>query len=125
MAAPNIVGITTITGKTNTLKLTGTSASILLTNAANSGQVFKVNNIIAANVAAGGTTTKLQVAYNPSATGVGTNFFIASNVGIASESTLVIIDKASAIYLEENASIVVTANVGNALDVTASFEVIS
>ena len=45
MAAPNIVNVATITAKTDTLKLTGTSAVQLLENAASSGKVIKVKHL--------------------------------------------------------------------------------
>ena len=44
MAAPNIVNVATITAKTDTLLLTGTSATKLLENTASSGKVIKVNS---------------------------------------------------------------------------------
>ena len=44
MTAPNIVNVATITAKTDTLKLTGTSATKLLENVASSGKVIKVNS---------------------------------------------------------------------------------
>ena len=50
MAAPNIVNVATITAKTDTLKLTGTSAVQLLENAASSGKVIKVNSLVVANI---------------------------------------------------------------------------
>ena len=42
MAAPNIVNVATITGKTSVLTVT-TSATAIVTNSAASGKVFKVN----------------------------------------------------------------------------------
>ena len=42
MAAPNIVNVATITGKT-AVQAVGTSATAIVINAASSGKVFKVN----------------------------------------------------------------------------------
>jgi len=50
MSAPNIVNVATITAKTDTLLLTGTSAVQLLENPASSGKVMKVNSLVVANV---------------------------------------------------------------------------
>ena len=50
MAAPNIASLTTITGKTTYLTPSGTTAVVLLPNAASSGTVLKINQIVAANV---------------------------------------------------------------------------
>ena len=47
MAAPNIVNVGTITGKSFYLALANTSATALVSNAASSGKVFKINMISA------------------------------------------------------------------------------
>jgi len=122
MAAPNIVGVATVTGKTTYLSIPDTSANVLLSNAASSNSVYKINSIIVANDSSGGSTSKITVTFNSAAAGGGTAYNIAKNVGISSESTLVIVDKASSIYLEENNSIVVTASVADSLDVICSYE---
>jgi len=50
MAAPNILGLTTATGKTTYLTPSATTAVVLLQNAASSNTVLKINQIVAANV---------------------------------------------------------------------------
>ena len=50
MANPNIVSVTSILGKTDYLIPAGTTALVLLPNAASSGNVLKINQIVAANV---------------------------------------------------------------------------
>jgi hypothetical protein len=45
MAAPNIVNVTTITGKANVVSLTDTNATAVVSNAASSGKVFKINSL--------------------------------------------------------------------------------
>ena len=49
MAAPNIVAVSTIRGKSNVANLTTTSSSIVV-NPVNSGQVFKINTIMISNI---------------------------------------------------------------------------
>ena len=49
MAAPNIVNVTTILGKTAVQQVT-TSATAIVTNGAASGKVFKINALYIANV---------------------------------------------------------------------------
>ena len=44
MSAPNLVNVATITAKSDSLLLTGTSATKLLDNTASSGKVIKVNS---------------------------------------------------------------------------------
>lgn len=124
MAAPNIVGVTTITGKTTYLSLADTNATVLLSNPASSGKVFKVNTIIVANDD-GTNTANITVTINSAAAGAGTAFRLASTIDVIADSTLVVLDKASAIYLEEDKSIVCTASAGGDLDVICSYEEIS
>ena len=50
MANPNLLAATTASGTTTYLTPGGTTALVLVTNAASSGQVFKINQIVAANV---------------------------------------------------------------------------
>jgi predicted membrane protein len=50
MANPNIVAVTSILGNTTFLTPSDTSANVLLSNAASSGNVLKINQIVAANV---------------------------------------------------------------------------
>jgi len=124
MAAPNIVGVTTITGKTTYLSLADTSATVLLSNAADSGKVFKVNSIIVANDD-GSNSADITVSVNDAAAGGGTAYKLAHTIAVGADTTLVVIDKASSIYLEEDKSIVCTASAGGDLDVVCSYEEIS
>ena len=124
MATPNIVGVTTVIGKTTYVSIPNTSANVLLSNASTSNSVYKVNSIIVANDSNAGTA-KIIVKVHDEASGGGTAYNIANNVGIASETTLVVLDKASSIYLEENKSITVQSNQSNYLDVVCSYEIIS
>ena len=50
MAAPNIVNISSMVGKTDTTNLTTTSATNILNNAAASGKVLRVTLVRAVNV---------------------------------------------------------------------------
>jgi hypothetical protein len=50
MANPNITGVTAIYGTTTYLTPSGTTAVVLLPNGAASGNVFKINQIVATNV---------------------------------------------------------------------------
>ena len=121
MASPNIVGITTVRGKTTFLSLADTSANVLLSNPGSSNKVLKVNSIIVANDD-GTNSASITVSINDQAAGGGTAFKLAHTIDIAPDSTLVVIDKASSIYLEENMSLVVTASAANDLDVVCSYE---
>ena len=50
MANPNLLAATTASGTTTYYTPGGTTAVVLLANAASSGQVYKINQIVCANV---------------------------------------------------------------------------
>ena len=121
MADPNIVAVTDLKGKSAAFSLSDTSATTILSNAASSNYVYKINTIIVANDD-GTNPADITITYNNAAAGGGTAFHIAKNVTVAADSTLVVLDKASSIYLEEDRSIVATASAGDDLDVLISYE---
>ena len=124
MTAPNIVNVSTITGKTDQIALSSTSATVLLSNAAASGKVVKVNMILVANVD-GTNACDVTVDLHSAAAGGGTAFSIVSTASVPADSSLVALDKSTAIYLEENMSLTVTAGTANDLEVIVSYEEIS
>ena len=119
MAAPNIVGVTTVTGETTYVSCNG-SNQVLVDNAANSDYVFRINSIIVANDH-GTNAGDITVAVHDSEAGGGTGYKLASTVSVAADSTLVVLDRASSIYLPEDKSIVVSGT-NNTLDVICSYE---
>ena len=119
MAAPNIVGVTTVTGETTYVSCNG-SNQVLVDNAANSNYVYRINSIIAANDD-GSSAGDITVSITDTAGGGGTGYKLASTVSVAADSTLVVLDRASSIYLPENKSIVVQGT-NNTLDVVCSYE---
>ena len=123
MAAPNLLSPTTINGKTVTVNLTSTSATSVLSNAASSGKVLKVNALYVANTTASNATITINQ-YSAAALG-GTAFPIASAVVVPANATLVVIDKDAYVYLEENTSLGATAGTANALQIVCSYEDIS
>jgi hypothetical protein len=124
VAAPNIVNVATITGKTNVVDLTSTSATSVVSNAASSGKVFKINSLIVANVDGTANADITINLYSAAALG-GTATQICSTVAVPADSSLVVIDKTSGIYLEEDKSIGATAGSSNDLKVICSYEEIS
>jgi len=124
MAAPNIVNVTTITGKTVVVDLSSTSATSVVSNAASSGKVFKINSLIVANVDGTANADITINLYSAAALG-GTATQICSTVAVPADASLVVIDKSSGIYLEEDKSIGATAGSANDLKVICSYEEIS
>jgi hypothetical protein len=124
MAAPNIVNVATITAKTDVLALSSTSATTLVSNAAASGKVFKINMIQVANVD-GSVACDVTVDLHTAASGGGTAYSLVSTVSVPADASLVVLDKSTALYLEEDRSITVTAGTANDLEVIVSYEEIS
>jgi hypothetical protein len=124
MAAPNIVNVTTITAKTTYAALTTTLTTILLANAASSGKVFKINSIFISNVD-GTNPADVTIKINTAAAGSGTSYALASTVTIPADSSLSLIDKNNAIYLEEDKSILGGASANSDLEIVISYEEIS
>jgi len=123
VANPNIVNVTDIRGKTATLALT-TTAQTLLSNAASSGKVFKINTIIVANID-GTSDQDVTVNYYPEDDIGGTGVAIVSTVTVPADATLVVLDKNSSIYLEEDRSIGALAGDDSDLVAIISYEEIS
>jgi hypothetical protein len=124
MANPNIVNVTSILGDNSSVSLTTTSATSIVSNAASSGKVLKINTLIAANVDGTNAADITINKYSAAALG-GTAFPIASTISVPADASLVIVDKTTAIYLKENESIGATAGVANDLVITCSWEDIS
>lgn len=124
MAAPNIVNVTTITGKTAVVDLSTTNATAVVSNAASSGKVFKINSLIVSNVD-GANAANITISYYSEDDIGGTATEIVSTVSVPADASIVVIDKNSTIYLEEDKSIGATASVASDLKVVCSYEEIS
>ena len=131
MANPNIVNVTSILGTTTYYTPSGTAAVVLVPNAAASGTVFKINQIVAANVngtSAVDTTVSIYsngaVAQGSAPSG-GTAYPIVSTVSVPADASLIVTDKTTAIYLMEGTSITVTSGTASGITYTISYEVIS
>ena len=124
MAAPNIVNVATITAKTDTALLTGTSAVNALNNPASSGKVMKVNSLVISNVDASAAAT-ITIGIYPQDDIGGTAVMYANAVSVAPNSFLVAIDKDVGMYLEEDTSLGVTASAANDLTYTITYEELS
>lgn len=123
MANPNIVNVTVINGNTSTTSLTTTSATSLVSNAAASSKVYKIDSIVVANTSASAANITINV-YSAAVLG-GTAFPIASTISVPAYASLIVTDKTTTFYLLEDKSIGATAGTSTALVVTASWEEIS
>lgn len=119
MAAPNIVNVATITGQTVPGTLT-TSNSAWVTCA--SEYVYKINSIIVANIDGTNTATATVYFYDSSA---GARYQIIHQVPVPPGASLNVMDKNSAIYLEEGDKIEGLASAGSDLTMIVSFDAIT
>ena len=124
MANPNIVNVTTILGNSSQVALSSTSATSLVSNPASSNKVYKINNIVVANVDGSSAADITINIYSQAALG-GTAFAIASTISVPADATLIVTDKTTSFYLLENQSIGAIAGVANDLVVTSSWEEIN
>ena len=130
MANPNIVNVTTITGKIFYDALADTNLTSLVLNPASSGKIFKINMLSAANVD-GTNAATVDVSYHPSTTtAVGstvssTGYHLVKTLSVPADATLVVISKDTSIYMEESSVLAVKASAANDIDFVVSYEEIS
>ena len=127
MANPNIVNVTTIYGNTSSILINSTAdpfATPLISNAASSGKVYKINSIVVANVD-GTSAADITIKIFSQAALAGTATALISTASVPADSTLVVLDKTTGIYLLEDKSIGATASAANDLVVTCSWEEIN
>lgn len=121
MAAPNLIGATTIYGRTAGNNLSTSNATMVLNNLANSGKCLKINTLNVANYS--NTAANITINFYPTSSNVtGTALPIVSGAAVPAFSTLNVIDKTSQYYLEENESIGATPGLANVFAVTVSYE---
>jgi hypothetical protein len=102
----------------------------LLPNAAASGQVYKINQIVVSNTSAAAAAATVSVYSNGavaqgSAPSGGTAYPVISAVSVPANASLIAVDKTTAIYLMEGTSIAITSGTASALTYTISYENIS
>lgn len=119
MAAPNIVNVTNIVGKTAVQAVT-TSATAIVSNPGASNKVFKINSLTIANIDGVNSATVTVDLFRG-----GVAYDLAFTIAVPADSTLVVISKDTAIYLEEGDSLRCTASANGDLDAVCSYEEIS
>ena len=117
MAAPNIVNVTSIYGRTQGAALgTDTLADILICP---SNKLLKINSIIVSNVDGANAADVTVYFYDASAS---VRLAIAKEVTVPAKTTLVVIGKDSPIYLAESDVIEGGASAASDLELIISFE---
>jgi hypothetical protein len=109
----------------------GTTAVVLLPNAASSNNVLKINQIVAANInGTNAVDTTVSIYTNGavaqgSAPSGGTAFPIASTISVPADASLIVVDKTTGIYLEEGTSIIVTSGTAGQITYSISYEIMT
>ena len=119
MAAPNIVNVTTITGRTTGAALTTGSADIV-TNTAASGKVYKINNITVSNINGSTAATVNILFYNADNT---TSYHLAKVISVPAGASLDVVAKS--FYLEEGDKLQALASANSYLEMVVSWEEIN
>jgi hypothetical protein len=115
MAAPNVVSVGTITGKTDVTTAVGTTATAVVQNGALS-EVYKVNSLLVSNILASAVTVTVDLLRSATA------YTICKDISLPVGATLDVLN--NSIYLEENDDLRVTCDTASGLDVVASYEII-
>lgn len=118
MAAPNIVGVTSILGETDVQSVT-TTATAITTNSAASNKLYKINSLIVSNIDG---TNDADISVDIFRSSVA--YYIARTITVPADATLVAISKDMGIYLEEGDSLRCEASANGDLQAICSYEII-
>ncbi len=117
MAAPNVLQAANITVKTAAQAATTTLSNVVI-NAASSNTAVKINSLLVANYGSSAVGAYVEI-YR-----AGTGYLVAGNVSVPAYSTMVVVAKDAAIYLEEGDSIRANCNAANTGTITCSYDII-
>lgn len=123
MAAPNIVNVTTILGKTAMVKLSNATAMSVVANAGSSGKVLKLAGVLAANTEG----VNVNVAFDLYITRSGTDYYLAKNITIPALAAYeAFVKDGTPVYLEEGDTLYAkSGNSSGYIDVIVAYEEIS
>jgi hypothetical protein len=133
MANPNIVNVTSIYGNTAYVIPASTSVSVAWTYNGTtsltgltpaSGTVNRVTSIVVSNVTGSAANTTVAVANNATY-GSGTPYYIAYQISVPANASVIVTDKTSSFYVTESQSVGVISGTSSALVYTATFEAIT
>ena len=133
MANPNLVNVGTIRGQTAYVAPSAVTVSVAwtydgttsltgLTPAANT--VNKVNSIMVSNVSGAAATITIGVSNNATYAS-GTPYYLAYQIAVPVGATLIVVDKTTPLYITENQSVGVIVGTASALNIVATFDVLT
>jgi hypothetical protein len=123
MANPNMGAASNIYGGISFDADIATSASAVVSNAASSGKIVKVNSLIISNIDGAASADITATVRN--AAGGTTYSTLANTVAVPADATLVLISKDISIYLTEDMAIYLSSSAAGDLSATCSYEEIS
>lgn len=119
MTTPNMLTSSNVFGKL-ALSTVNTTATTLITNATNSGNLLKINTLTFTNIGNAAASATVTLAKSTVA-----EMKMANTISVPTNSMLVAISKDTAIYMEEGDTMNVYASSNTYLTVACSYEVIS
>ena len=124
MAAPNLNSISNITVNNSLVSLDSTNATLIVSNANASGEVYLLDSLLCANEDGTNNADLTLVQYDTSDnSGNGTT--LVNTVVVPADATLVVLAKDMSISLLENQSIYATASAADDLTVAAYWKELS
>ena len=118
MAAPNVVNVTSIIGKTQGGAVATTLGDWVVCP---TDKLIKVNSVIVSNVDGSAPADVDVIFYDSSATA---SVHLAKTVTVPAKSTLIVLGKDAPIYLEEGDKIQAKASAAGDLEIVTSFEIL-
>jgi hypothetical protein len=120
MAAPNLAAPKAIKGKVAFVTCTSTNEVTVLSNGTASSACLRVTTLQLANI--DGTNAVDATVKIYSAASGGTGYSLASTLSVPADSSVVVIGRDNALYLEEDRRITVAASAASDLEVVCSYE---
>ena len=124
MANPNLASAANVYVNNAFVRLTSTTETLIVSNAASSGKAYLIDSIIVANVD-GTNAADITLNLYAAATNTGTATKIVHTVTVPADATLIAVGKDSGICLTEAESIYAVASAGDDLHVTAYWKELS
>jgi hypothetical protein len=88
------------------------------------GTVNRVTSIVVSNVTGTAATTTVAISNNATY-GSGTPYYIAYQISVPANASVIVTDKTTSFYVTENQSVGVISGTSSALNYTATFEAIT
>jgi len=124
MANPNLASAANVFVANSFVRLTSTTETIIVSNAASNGKAYLIASIVIANVD-GTNAADITLNLYAAATNTGTATKIVHTITVPADATLIAVGKDSGICLTEAESIYAVASAADDLHVIASWKELS